>query len=218
MIAVKDPRYNDALYGRTGTDALCQGCARPADYLARDTESDPWSSTQGWCLTCRPRRGRPPHHGERTIRAWISTHTCSTCQAPATHAITAATDPALSVLRRGKAVSELSDILTRANAYCDEHVPIQTLGAKAAAAAHPYADAARLRTALEDPAAASYGAIAKLLGVRDGGTTTRSLLRNHAAHLAADPTFPPLPAPRTQSEWGALAWAQRHAERAATAR
>lgn len=216
MIAVKDPEYNECLYGRSGADALCAGCGYPADYLSRTFADEDWAAAQPWCLSCRPRRGRPPHHGERVVRAWIFQATCTRCSAAATRAITDPGDPPLSVLRRGKAAADLADIMSRATGYCEEHVPIQTLGAQAAAAAHPYADPDQLRRALEHPAATSYGAVARLLAVKDGGTTTKALLRNHAMHLAADPTFPPLPQPRTPAEWGALAWSDRREAGATT--
>ena len=207
MIHTKDPEYNDALYGPTGTRTRCQ-CGAPADYLTRPTDQTPWTQGTGWCLPCAPRRGRRPHHGERAIRAWLTQSTCA-CGAPATVVMSAPQDPPISKLRRGQDPHALPAILSRATGYCDMHAPAPTRGRDVAAAAHPYANRALLREALLKPQATSYAAIARLLDVGDGGTTTRALLRNHAAHTLADPTFPPLPAPRTPQEWGAQGWAAR---------
>lgn len=211
MSKYTDPEHNDRLYGADGYAARCLECDRPADYLRRPDDDLPWTQATPWCLECWPRRGRRPHHGERYVRAALHRRQCAAanCEAPATTATTGTGDPHLSQVRRGLQLDRLEEILQRATPYCPEHAPTSLLGPHGAAAAHPFANADLLRAAIADERATSLTTIGRLLGVKDGGTTTRSLLRNHARHVENDPTFPALPEPRTQAEWGALAWAQR---------
>lgn len=202
------PGYADRLYGLDGVSGRCTRCGVPADYLLRDPSQESWAAAAPWCLTCRPRRGRPPHHGERLIRAALHERSCSVseCSARATAAVTAAGDPHLSQLRRGPGQHDVVAIIGRADAFCDEHLPRRALGPARAAQEHPFADAQILRAAIEDPRAKSVTMIARLLGLRTGGSTRAALLRNHAAHRAKDPTYPPLPPTRSAAEWGASPW------------